>query len=156
LVENTSSPSRDKQAHALRDQPGVVALHIQHALHAGGVRERGRVEEDQVERRRPALLLRKPLQAVCLQQRVAVCGEAVQLEVGPCPVQIGAGQVDASVFGAAAAACRLATPCSRTGSEARALAAGSDAAASADDQETGRVEVVVKIHPHFSPASSTT
>src|ERR1700681_4842199 len=87
-----------QQPHAQLNQLGMIALDVEHSLHALGIRERGRIEKDQIECRRavrgPLHRRAQPLAAIGALEPVLRGIETVELEVLRRPVQIAIGQVD--------------------------------------------------------------
>ena len=69
----------------------MVALHIEHVIHALGVGEGRRVDEDQVIF---APIRRQPGHHIGLHQLVQI-GQPIEREIAPRPVQIGPGQIHA-------------------------------------------------------------
>src|SRR5258707_11138518 len=56
----------------------MIALHVQHSLHAFGIGESRRIHEDQIEARPFGLLFLQPLQTVCAVQLVLGVAKAVE------------------------------------------------------------------------------
>lgn len=76
------------------DQQNVdmIALDIEDAVHALGVGEGRRVDEDQVEL---VAAMGEPFQGIGLDELMRAAIEAVQHEIAVRPVAVGSGQVDA-------------------------------------------------------------
>src|ERR1700723_427696 len=69
----------------------VIALHVEHALHALGIRKGRRIQEDQVEARTSRLLLLEPGQAIGAVEFVIVAPKAIEQKLFMRPVKIGVG-----------------------------------------------------------------
>src|ERR1700733_5617770 len=61
---------RPQELQCVTDQHGMVALHVEDALHTLRVRESRRVEEDQIEPRTARGFLFEPLTAICSAERM--------------------------------------------------------------------------------------
>src|SRR6202012_4951801 len=61
---------RPQQFQRSANHAGMIALHVEHALHALGIGKSGRVEEDQVEARATRLLFLEPSETIGAVQRV--------------------------------------------------------------------------------------
>src|SRR6185503_16351852 len=94
-----------QQSKATAHERNVIALHVEHALHALGIGKAWRIEHDQaVSVPRCALLLKKT-QDISPHQTIAPGFESIEFEVAPCPVQIGFRQIDAGRGSGPASRC---------------------------------------------------
>ena len=73
----------------------MIALHIQHTLHALGIGEGRRVQENQIKSRAFGARLFQPVEAIGALQPMLRAVEAVQHQVLLCPLQIGVRQIHA-------------------------------------------------------------
>ena len=124
----------------------MVALHVELAVHAFGIREGRRVEEDEVVG--PAAAFREPGEAVFLDERM-LAAQPVDREVALRPLDVGARHVDAG-RGARAASCRLHRRHSRVTEEVEEALAlrelADERARLAVIEEQPGVEVVGEVH----------
>ncbi len=87
--------SRPQEIHGPSNHAHMVALHIEHAVHALGVGEGGRVDENKIEPWSPHRLTLHPLQTIGTKEFMFVAAEAVEQQILPRPLEIGAGQIHA-------------------------------------------------------------
>src|ERR1700692_2798545 len=77
----------------------MIALNVEHPLHALGIGERRRIEQEQIEWRRavggPLRCLAQPPEAIGALESMLRAIQAVELEVLRRPVQVAVRKVDA-------------------------------------------------------------
>ena len=78
-----------QQRHAAVDERAVVALHIEDVVHALAVRERWRIEENQVVHLPLGHRGLEPGDAVPLHQLVLRTGEPVHRQIALSPIEVG-------------------------------------------------------------------
>src|ERR1700722_11156190 len=88
--ENQSPPGA-QQLQRPANHAGVIALDVEAPLHAFGVGEGRRVDEDEVETRPPDRLALQPFEAIGAEQLVLGSAEAVEQQVLVRPIQIRIG-----------------------------------------------------------------
>ncbi len=148
------APALAQQAHRAADHADVIALNVQHALHALGIREGRRIEKHQIEARTLRRLLLEPLQAIGAIQLVPVRAVAVEHEIVARPVEISVRQIDARAAARAARGriYRGAAGIAKQIQEILVLRpVAQHAAYEAMIEEQTGVQIVAKIDPELEP-----
>ena len=139
-----------EQLHGFADEAGVVALDVEDVEHLFAVGKAGRVHHDEVEAFAFGGGVLQILEDVGTDDAVLLGVDAVELEVAPCPIEIGVGQIDGFAANGAAGGGVYAEAAG-VGEEveeafAPGFAADEGAGVAVVEEEAG-VEVFVEVYP---------